>query len=73
MQQIKIFKGIENDLASLESEVNVWLAAANVEVLNMFGNIAPQSAAAGDPPSAGLSRSEFAPSDVLLVIHYRQS
>jgi len=71
MQQIKIFKGIENDLASLEDEVNQWLVESAADVIHIFGNIAPQSGVA-DAKSAGLSHSDFPPSDVLLVVHYRK-
>jgi hypothetical protein len=70
MQQIKIFKGIENDLGSLEAEVNAWLAESSADVVSIFGNIAPQTPGS-EVKSGGLSRSDFAPSDVLLVIHYR--
>ncbi len=71
MQQIKIFKGIENDLSSLEGEVNAWLAEAGVDVIHVFGNIAPQSGAAASK-SGSLSHTEYPPSDILLVVHYRK-
>ena len=71
MQQIKIFKGIENDLAGLEAEVNAWLAESDVDVIRIFGNIAPQSGMA-DGRAGGLSHSDFPPSDLLLVVHYRK-
>jgi hypothetical protein len=67
MHQIKIFKGIENDLATLEAEVNTWLVESEARVVSMFGNIAPQSESAEDE-ARGLSKSDFPPSDVLLVI-----
>ena len=70
MQQIKLFKGVENDLAALEAGVNTWLAETGVDVVHIFGNIAPQTPGV-EVKSGGLSRSDFAPSDVLLVIHYR--
>lgn len=69
MHQIKIFKGLENDLAGLEEQVNTWLAEADVRVLGIFGNIAPQSIPSG-VTSHGLSGGDYAPSDLLLVIHY---
>jgi hypothetical protein len=71
MQQIKIFKGIENDLASLEAEVNIWIVESNADVIHIFGNIAPQTGAP-DSSATGLSHSDFPPSDVLLVVHYRK-
>ena len=69
MQQIKIFKGIESELTVLEREVNEWLVASGARVVQIFGNLAPQSI----PPTAkgsGLSTSEFAPSDALIVVLY---
>lgn len=69
MQQIKIFKGVENELRLLEQQVNQWLADSGAQVVQMFGNMAPQSM----PPTAkgaGLSTTEFAPSDVFLVVLY---
>ena len=71
MQQIKIFKGIENDLATLEADVNTWLVESNADVISIFGNVAPQTTV-GDAQGAGLSHSDFPPSDVLLVVHYRK-
>jgi hypothetical protein len=71
MQRIKIFKGVENDLAGLEAEVNRWLVESDAQVKTMFGNIAPQTSAVGG--AAGLSKSDFPPSDVLLVILYEKS
>jgi len=68
MQKIKIFKAIETESASLENEVNQWLAENDVRVLNMFGNISPQSDSGKQSP--GLSNSLFAPSDIMLIIHY---
>jgi len=70
MQQIKIFKGIENDLAGLEQDVNRWLVESEASVKTMFGNIAPQTSTVGG--AAGLSKSDFPPSDVLLVILYEK-
>jgi hypothetical protein len=70
MQQIKIFKSLESDLAALEKEVNTWLAQSHVEVVEMFGNIAPQSPAA-EGQSMTLHKGSFAPSDVMLVVLYQ--
>lgn len=72
MHQIKTFKGLESDLSGLENEVNTWLAQSRVKVVQVIGNIAPQSI----PPSAkgsGLSTTEFASSDVLFVVVYEKS
>jgi hypothetical protein len=69
MQQIKIFKGIENNVEALEEEVNAWLQSSGVRVLQITGNIAPQSK---DPEQKGhqLGRAGYAASDVLLVVLY---
>jgi hypothetical protein len=69
MNQIKIFKGLENDLKSLEQDLNAWLAESDVRVLQIFGNMSPQTI----QPRAvggGLSTTDFAPSDVMLVVLY---
>lgn len=69
MHQIKIFKGMETELTALEADVNSWLNEKNVRIVQMFGNIAPQSMSP-TAKGSGLSTTEFAPSDVLLVIVY---
>lgn len=71
MQQIKLFKGVENNLTELEGEVNRWLADGRANVQAMFGNIAPQSKSA-DQGARGLTKSEFPPSDVLLILLYEK-
>lgn len=73
MQKIKIFKGVENELASLEAEVNAWLAASKANIKQIVGNIAPQSPAASVQGGHGLTKSEFPPSDVLLVVLYESN
>ncbi len=70
MQQIKIFKAVEAEITTLEAEVNAWLAESGVNVVNVFGNIAPQSKPDGG--KAGLGGSRFDPSDVLLVVVYEK-
>jgi hypothetical protein len=69
MHQIKIFKGLESELADLESQVNVWLAEESVRIVQIIGNIAQQSIASVGK-QVGLSKTDFVPSDVLLVIAY---
>ncbi|VAX39700.1 hypothetical protein MNBD_PLANCTO02-650 [hydrothermal vent metagenome] len=68
MQQIKIFKNIESEIDELEREVNSWIAESRVTIVNIFGNIAPQTP--GVSPSSGLGGGAFAPSDVMLVVLY---
>ena len=70
MQQIKIFKGIESNLAALEKEVNVWLAETNVRVTHIFGNLAPLSGERNEGNS--LSAYPYVASDVMLVVLYEK-
>lgn len=65
--QVKIFKSIETEVNELESKINEWLGANDVKVLNIFGNIAPQTIV--QQPSAGSGRM-FSPSDIMLVVLY---
>ncbi|MBN1908441.1 MAG: hypothetical protein JW818_01765 [Pirellulales bacterium] len=71
MQQVKLFKGVENDLSSLEKDVNQWIRSSGVKVVSITGNIAPQSAST-DPSIGSLGGSHFASSDVILIILYER-
>ena len=71
MHQIKIFKGLESNLAGLEKEVNAWLAETNVRVVQTFGNMAPLSGDRNEGNS--LAASPYVASDVLLVVLYEKS
>ncbi len=69
MHQVKIFRGIESEVGALEKQINAWLAAENVRVVNIIGNIAPQS----PPPDeklGAIGASPWAPSDILVIVHY---
>lgn len=63
MRKIKLFKGVENDLARLESEINQWLESSGAELISTSGNIAPQTLAPQSPDS-------FSASDVLVILTY---
>jgi len=69
MQKIKIFKGLESDTEGLEQEVNSWIETSGAQVLQITGNIAPQSQSAKRSSDALLHGAHTA-SDVLLVIAY---
>ncbi len=71
MQQVKIFKNVENNLGELEKEINAWISQSGAQIVSLTGNIAPQS----DPSTAGggLSNSSFPPSDVVVIILYEKS
>jgi len=66
MQQIKIFKTTEYRYKDLEKQVNDWITAEGVRILNIFGNIAPQTGSQ-DESSAN---QDFADSDLFLIVHY---
>ncbi|NQT87447.1 hypothetical protein HQ560_11825 [bacterium] len=69
MQQIKIFKGVENDVETLADEVNAWIESANVRVLQITGNIAPQTQGS-DHKTHQLGSVGYAASDVLIIVLY---
>lgn len=71
MQQIKIFKGLESNLPAVEKEVNDWLAAEKVRVIQMFGNLAAQSGQRTEANS--LAAYPYFASDILLVVLYEKS
>ncbi|MEM9644189.1 MAG: hypothetical protein AAF989_04270 [Planctomycetota bacterium] len=64
MQQIKIFKSVDNSLDELEATVNRWMRKSGARVLSVTGNLARQGATEG----AGLN--SFAGGDVLIIVHY---
>ena len=69
MTQIKIFKALEFDTDAMERQVNNWLATTKVKVLQITGNIAPQS----DSPLKGQvvgNQGGTAPSDMVLFVLY---
>lgn len=67
MQQIRLFKSIETDVSDLEREINSWLQESGVKVINIFGNIAPQTVTSD---SGGTSGRSFSPSDLFMVVVY---
>jgi hypothetical protein len=71
MQQVRIFKGLESEVAVLEKQVNVWLAESGVRVLQITGNIAPQGGST-DPKTGSISASPYAASDIMLVVLYEK-
>ena len=71
MHQIKIFKNLESEISVLEKQVNHWLAETHVRVINIFGNISPQTAPV-QPDASTISLGSFPPSDILLVVVYEK-
>ncbi len=67
MQQVKIFKSVESEIEVLEEEINSWLAKSGVKLINLIGNIAPQTTT-GASPGGGLEA--FSASDILVIVTY---
>ncbi|NIL98555.1 MAG: hypothetical protein GTO76_11365 [Planctomycetales bacterium] len=63
MQQVKIFECLENEINSLEHEINQWLRESGARIISITGNIAPQSV-------TSQPKARPAPSDVLLIVLY---
>ena len=70
MQQIRIFKSIESEVGELEREINGWLQESGVNVVNIFGNIAPQTVLSETPSGTGRA---FSPSDIFMVVIYESA
>jgi hypothetical protein len=60
MQLVRLFTGLENDCEGLTEEINHWIRESGIKILQVHGNIAPQSTnpahnveglASGRPPS----------------------
>ena len=65
MHKVKIFKSIESEIVTLEEEINEWLSESGVQVVQLVGNISPQTPTSGSIPGA-----TFSSSDVLVIIVY---
>jgi hypothetical protein len=75
MQQVKIFIGKEDDTQRMGKEVNDFLASTGAKVLNVFGNMCPQTTlptGGGERPAPESLNRRFAPSDIMLVVVYEQ-
>ncbi len=76
MHQVRIFTGLENDTQKLTNDVNAWLKSSNAKVINVFGNIAPQTPGDRTDNSRLLGTENVtrrhAPSDIMLVVLYEQ-
>lgn len=72
LHQIKIFKGLEDDTSTIEHDVNEWLSENKVKVIQIFGNVAPQTLAA-EAVRNTLTKTNHPPSDVMLVVLYEKT
>lgn len=64
MQQVKIFKSIDSELADMESEINQWIRKSGARVLSITGNMSSHPGASQGPLES------FAASDVLVIVLY---
>ena len=62
MRLVKIFKSIENELWSMEKEINTWVEESGSQIVSVTGNIAPQTGSGNG--------SAFAASDILVIVVY---
>lgn len=69
MHQIRVFTDIESNMEALEGRVNAWLRESGAKVINIFGNIAPQTVTSGSQGTA-LAERKFSSSDVFMVVVY---
>jgi hypothetical protein len=75
MQQIRIFFGKEDATTALTKEVNDWLASSKAKVVNVFGNMTPQTILEKGEPGRVMAEGggrRYAPSDIMLVVVYEQ-
>ena len=69
MHQIRLFKNVETSIRDLEKEINDWLKQSKCRVVQVTGNIAPQSGRGEAPSTMGAPR-QFGASDVLIAVVY---
>jgi hypothetical protein len=72
MRLVKIFKGFEHEYQELETQINTWIQETNANVLQIFGNIAPQSSAK-EVNAKSLGSSQFASSDIMIFVLYTKN
>ena len=63
MQQIKIFKGVDNEIPEMERRINRWMRKSGARVISVQGNLSA-------PPSTGGPMSSFSGSDILVILHF---
>jgi hypothetical protein len=78
MHQVRIFIGKEDDTLRLAKEMNDWLAHDDVKVVNIFGNMSPQTIQDRAGEGGRLLGAEgggrrYAPSDIMLVVVFEQA
>ena len=64
MQQVKIFKSVDTEIAEMERQINRWMRKSGARVLSITGNLSSQLNDSGGPLNS------FAASDILLIVLY---
>lgn len=71
-----MFMGLEGETNALSKEINDWIRQSGANVLQISGNIAPQSSG-GSGLGGGLPGTSLAsgrvPSDVLVIVLYEEN
>ena len=69
VHQVKIFISLESNVEGLEKKINAWLKESGAKVINMFGNIAPQTVTTASKGTM-LAERKFSSSDVFITVLY---
>ncbi|MFK8113398.1 MAG: hypothetical protein AB8B91_14435 [Rubripirellula sp.] len=64
MQQVKMFKGVDNELDELERQINRWMRKSGAKIVSVTGNLSASPSAGAGPMST------FAAGDVLVILFY---
>ena len=64
MQQVKIFKSVDNELAEMENQINRWMRKSGARVLSINGNLTSQNGSSDGPLNS------FAAGDVFIIVLY---
>ena len=70
MHQIRLFKHVETEIRDMEKEINDWLKKTNARVVQVCGNIAPQSSRDSAGASMSGGRKQFGASDLFVAVIY---
>ncbi len=64
MQQLKLFRGVDNEMAELERQINRWMRKSGARILNVTGNLASNSQGSAGPMNS------FVGGDILVIVLY---
>lgn len=63
MRLVKMFKSIESEIWTMETEINTWIKESGARIVSVTGNIAPQTEKEGGMQG-------FSASDVFVIVVY---